>query len=106
MKIAGQFILDFIMVHGIIQMMLKLYDMMKCKGICERFAVKRLRGSRYYYKNGKGLCSICEIFVSTDGSDRARCPCCNNKLRLSPRKKTVKQTDSNHSKKCSEFMLL
>lgn len=81
--------------------------MMKCKGICERFAVKRfLRGSGYYYKNGKGLCSICDIFVSTVGSDRARCPCCNNKLRLSPRKKTIKHVEANPSKECSEFMLL
>ncbi|MGI0073750.1 MAG: hypothetical protein ACREA3_08060 [Nitrosotalea sp.] len=57
---------------------------MKCKGICYRYAAKR-PSSGYRFMAGQRPCSICGIFVDINLFPVYRCPCCNNKLRLSSR---------------------
>ena len=54
---------------------------MKCKGICYRFAAKKPK-SGYRYLEGQRPCSICGIFIDTNGMTTFRCPCCNNRLRM------------------------
>ena len=57
---------------------------MRCKGICYRFAAKKPSG-RFRFAIGQRPCSVCGIFVDSLQSGLVRCPCCNNKLRLTSR---------------------
>ena len=52
-----------------------------CNGICNKYH-KSARYGKGRYLNGQKRCNVCEIFVEWDG---LWCPCCNNRLRLSPR---------------------
>jgi DNA-directed RNA polymerase subunit RPC12/RpoP len=58
----------------------------RCKGICQRFAAKR-PWHGYRYAAGQRPCTVCNIFVEVSGTETIRCPCCNNKLRISSRNK-------------------
>jgi len=53
----------------------------KCNGNCKKFHVTRKFGKQRYLE-GQKRCNTCEIFLKWDG---LWCPCCNNRLRLSPR---------------------
>lgn len=54
---------------------------MACKGICDRYNVKKpLMTSRYASEQKR--CSVCSIFVNWDGTN---CPCCDMVLRTHPR---------------------
>lgn len=57
---------------------------MRCKGICYRFAAKKPHGG-YRFAAGQRPCSVCGIFVDSIPNGLFRCPCCNNKLRLTSR---------------------
>ena len=57
---------------------------MRCKGICYRFAAKK-PSDGYRFAAGQRPCSICGIFVDVNLYSVHRCPCCNNKLRLTSR---------------------
>ena len=58
-----------------------------CNGRCSRYqASKPLGGERY--ANGQKRCNSCNIFIYWDGLS---CPCCNKKLRLSPRNGKYKE---------------
>ena len=60
---------------------------MVCKGICSRYKAKWVAYMpRYAF--GQKLCNTCDIFIFWDGLS---CPCCNYKLRLSPRKGKYKK---------------
>ena len=53
-----------------------------CKGVCERFAIKKFNGKNTRYENNQKRCPICEVYM--DWSD-IRCPCCRCILRMTPR---------------------
>ena len=54
---------------------------MACKGICQKYKVKKpLMQSRY--ASGQKRCTVCAIFIYWDG---ANCPCCGMVLRTGPR---------------------
>jgi len=52
-----------------------------CSGICRRYKVTKPVDSGRYMA-GQKRCNSCEIFIGWDG---IFCPCCNCRLRLSPR---------------------
>jgi hypothetical protein len=54
-----------------------------CRGICFRHKIKKPRASLSRYLDGQKRCQVCQIFMQWDGG--IRCPCCNSKLRTSPR---------------------
>ncbi len=60
---------------------------MACKGICSRYKAK-LIDYMPRYAFGQKRCATCNIFIFWDG---LTCPCCNYKLRLSPRKGKYKE---------------
>ena len=52
-----------------------------CNGICNRYRAKKpVYAGRYV--TGQKRCNSCEIFINWDG---LWCPCCNYRLRQSPR---------------------
>ena len=51
-----------------------------CKGICEKFRVKRSH-CRHHYLQGQKRCQYCSVYIETDLNI---CPCCHLRLRLSP----------------------
>ena len=58
-----------------------------CNGICQRYrARKPLRIGRY--ASGQKRCNSCDIFMNWDG---LWCPCCNYRLRLTPRNSKYKE---------------
>lgn len=57
-----------------------------CKGICSRIG-KKPAGSRPYYAGWK-RCSICDMTFKTQSN---RCPCCNFRLKTSPRQAKSKR---------------
>ena len=59
---------------------------MCCKGVCDRYKAKKPTGIGRYV-SGQSRCQICEIFMKYDGLN---CPCCNYKLRKTPRNKRYK----------------
>lgn len=61
---------------------------MVCKGVCTRFKATNDQATDGRYSRGQKRCQICEIFINFDG---LRCPCCNQRLRLSPRTYKSKQ---------------
>jgi predicted RNA-binding Zn-ribbon protein involved in translation (DUF1610 family) len=63
---------------------------MKCRGICHRFAAKK-PSHGYRYAVGQRPCTVCDIFIDAKGIDTVRCPCCNNKLRISSRNKRCRK---------------
>ena len=57
-----------------------------CRNTCTSYKAKKpLMSSRYAL--GQKKCSICDIFIHWEG---IFCPCCGQKLRVNPRKKTSK----------------
>ncbi len=65
-----------------------------CKGICHRYkAPKRNGNSRYAI--GQKRCNSCKIFVEFDG---VFCPCCGMKMRVTPRKRELKEKIFNFSR--------
>jgi len=52
-----------------------------CNGICTKYRALGSSGKERYAK-GQKRCNSCGIFIYWDG---LRCPCCNDRLRLSPR---------------------
>jgi len=52
-----------------------------CNGICSKYHALESSGKERYAK-GQKRCNTCNIFITWDG---LWCPCCNNRLRLSPR---------------------
>jgi hypothetical protein len=63
---------------------------MKCRGICYRFVAKK-PSHGYRYAVGQRPCTVCNIFIDAKGIDTVRCPCCNNKLRISSRNKRCRK---------------
>jgi len=57
---------------------------LRCKGICNRFAAKRPSGG-FRFVAGQRPCSVCGVFIDVNSYPLHRCPCCNNKLRISSR---------------------
>ena len=58
-----------------------------CNGICQRYkARKPLRIGRY--ASGQKRCNSCDVFMNWDG---LWCPCCNYRLRQSPRSGKYKE---------------
>jgi hypothetical protein len=56
-----------------------------CSGRCIRVFEGQKRGT---YLDGDKRCDHCEIFLKVEGN---RCPCCDWRLRCSPRKRSCKQ---------------
>jgi hypothetical protein len=54
---------------------------MGCSGLCEKYRAGRA-SSRLHYISGQKRCQYCSLFIKTT---KNRFPCCNYKLRLSPR---------------------
>ncbi|MGI0047281.1 MAG: hypothetical protein ACREBB_08845 [Nitrosotalea sp.] len=74
-----------ILVYGIFFDVTRKGDLfMRCKGICDRFAAKKPYGG-FRFLAGQRPCSVCGIFIDISLNPLHRCPCCNNKLRLSSR---------------------
>jgi hypothetical protein len=71
-------------------------NMGRCKGICYRFAAKR-PWHGYRYAAGQRPCTVCNVFVEAKGVQTIRCPCCNNKLRISSRNKDGRRLKQLHS---------
>lgn len=59
----------------------------KCSGICKKY---KSIGSPLYgrYKKGHKRCTSCGVFIIYEGD---RCPCCNTKLRVTPKDKKLKE---------------
>ena len=57
------------------------------KGICSRYKAKWI-AYEPRYASGQKRCNSCNIFIFWD---RLSCPCCNYKLRLSPRNEKFKE---------------
>ena len=54
---------------------------MTCKGTCIKYRAKgKFIGGRY--ANGQKRCQVCDIYIKWDG---LCCPCCNYRLRITPR---------------------
>jgi DNA-directed RNA polymerase subunit RPC12/RpoP len=49
--------------------------------------------TNYRYNKGFKRCTHCDMFVKTDGF---RCPTCNNKLRMKPRRKSQIDNKNNY----------
>ena len=61
---------------------------MVCKGICIRYKAKG-GGIQGRYATGQSRCDMCDgIWIMWEGH---YCPCCNHKLRKSPRKRSSKE---------------
>jgi len=60
---------------------------MACNGICTRYKVKWI-AYEPRYASGQKRCNSCNIFIFWVGLS---CPCCNYKLRLSPRNGKFKE---------------
>jgi hypothetical protein len=58
-----------------------------CNGICNKYHAIGSSGKGRYAK-GQKRCNSCGIFINWDG---LRCPCCNDRLRLSPRNSKSKE---------------
>lgn len=58
-----------------------------CNGICHRYKAPRPIGSSRY-GIGQKRCNHCNIFMEWDG---LFCPCCNLRLRQSPRSSKCKK---------------
>lgn len=58
-----------------------------CNGSCEKYRAPRLPG-KGRYADGQKRCNSCEIYIQWDGF---WCPCCNKRLRLSPRNSKNKE---------------
>ena len=58
-----------------------------CNGICHRYRAKKpVNMGRY--TSGQKRCNSCEIYLHWDG---LMCPCCNYRLRQSPRSGKAKE---------------
>ncbi len=58
-----------------------------CSSVCVRYkALKPVNLGRY--ETGQKRCNSCDIFIFWDGM---WCPCCNERLRLTPRSSKYKQ---------------
>lgn len=58
---------------------------MTCKGICTNYKAKKSGGLRYFV--GQKYCTSCSIFIEWND---ICCPCCKQKLRSKPRRKSHK----------------
>jgi len=58
-----------------------------CKNICTRYRATKPTGIGRY-SVGQKRCNVCFIFIFWDG---VRCPCCSNKLRITPRSRFYKE---------------
>jgi len=58
-----------------------------CNGICHRYKAK-LPANMGRYASGQKRCNSCGVFICWDGF---WCPCCNYKLRLTPRSSKYKE---------------
>lgn len=74
---------------------------MVCKGICIKYKVSKPNAPLGHYQVGHKRCQICEIFIKWKGKS---CPCCNYRLRATPRnavykaklRKTLKENKGKH----------
>ena len=62
-------------------------NLVKCRGICERYRATRIHGESRY-ANGQRRCQTCEIFIKWEG---LWCPCCGYRLRTLPKSKKYKE---------------
>jgi len=60
---------------------------MTCNEICHRYKISKPK-ELGRYASGQKRCNPCDIFMEWDGFF---CPCCNKKLRLSPRNGKYKE---------------
>ena len=86
-----------------------------CKGICEKFKVKKPTG-KSRYGSGQGHCQICDTWVGhngchmKDGSSSLEmsvgwfCNCCNYRVRQKPRNKIYKEKLRNESDGLFEYI--
>ncbi len=58
-----------------------------CNNICHRYKAKKPNNIGRYL-SGQKRCNACEIYIHWDG---LWCPCCNYKLRLTPRSSKYKK---------------
>jgi hypothetical protein len=58
-----------------------------CNNICQRYKAKKPNNIGRYL-SGQKRCNSCDVFLNWDG---LWCPCCNYKLRLTPRSSKYKQ---------------
>ena len=58
-----------------------------CNNICHRYKAKKPNNIGRYL-SGQKRCNACEIYIKWDG---LWCPCCNYKLRLTPRSSKYKK---------------
>ncbi len=65
-----------------------------CKGICHRYKGPKPYGTGRYAL-GQKRCNSCDIFVEWNG---VFCPCCGMKLRVTPRKRELKEKALNFSR--------
>lgn len=59
---------------------------MVCKGRCAPYRAARFHRGVSRYGDDIKRCVTCAIYVKWEG---VFCPCCHNKLRVSPRKKNL-----------------
>lgn len=72
-----------------------------CNWICDKYRASRQFGEGKY-TNGQKRCNSCSIFVYWEG---LWCPCCNKRLRLSPRSGKNKQKFLNEKSRKNEVTI-
>ena len=60
----------------------RVYFIMPCNGICQKYKVKRPSRPHTRYGLGQKRCTMCDIFTLLEGN---RCPCCSGLLRSNPK---------------------
>lgn len=61
---------------------------MPCKSKCDKWKAKKPLPPLTRYSEGQKYCNTCMIFIMWNG---LYCPCCNYRLRESPRNSKVKR---------------
>ena len=68
---------------------------MVCKGICSNPIYEKKKSVRGAYKLDYKRCTQCDIFIKWDG---IFCPCCNNRMKHSPKKSSARQAYREYKK--------
>jgi len=72
-----------------------------CNGICHRYKAKKPT-TMGRYASGQKRCNSCNVFLNWDG---IWCPCCNYKLRLTPRSSKYKEKFLKLKSEKKEFLV-
>ena len=68
--------------------------LMTCNGVCIRYKAKKPTGEGRY-ASGQKRCQVCSMFLNWEGF---WCPCCNFRLRATPRNTSFKKKFREQSK--------